>query len=73
MATLISHGADVNARDVNERTPLMHASQQGNAKIVEALLDAGANKTLKDINGSTAHEIARAFKKDDIVALLERS
>ena len=51
----------------------MHASQQGNAKIVEALLDAGANKTLKDINGSTAHEIARAFKKDDIVALLERS
>ena len=33
-------------------TPLMWASYRGNAKVVEALLDAGADKELKATSGA---------------------
>ena len=38
VAALISHGADVNARQEDGETPLMLASCFGYAKVVEALL-----------------------------------
>ena len=57
-------------------TPLMEASYQGNAKVVEALLDAGADKELKATSGSdkgkTALDIARRENEGDVVAVLER-
>ena len=54
-------------------TPLMLASGRGYAKVVEALLDAGADKELKatDGKGSTALDFARAYNNGDVVALLE--
>ena len=76
VAALISHGADVNARDQYGRTPLMRASGYGRAKVVEALLDAGADKQLKatsgDWEGKTALDLARDENKGDVVAILER-
>ena len=76
VAALISHGADVNAREEYGRTPLMWASREGHAKVVEALLDAGADKELKATGGvrkgKTALEIARDNNKGDVVAVLER-
>ena len=76
VAALISHGADVNARDEWGKTPLMLASIEGHAKVVEALLDAGADKELKatsgDCKGKTALDIARNENKGDVVAILER-
>ena len=76
MAALISHGADVNAREEDGETPLMYASLQGHAKVVEALLDAGADKELKansgDWKGKTALDVAREWNKGDVVAILER-
>ena len=76
VAALISHGADVNARDKYGLTPLMRASYWGYAKVVEALLDAGADKELKatsgPVKGKTALDIARDRNKGDVVALLER-
>ena len=76
MAALISHGADVNAREEYGRTPLMFASRWGYPKVVEALLDAGADKELKATSGwakgKTALEIARDNNKGDVVAVLER-
>ena len=54
----------------------MCASRCGNAKVVEALLDAGADKELKATSGAakgkTALDIARIQNKGDVVALLER-
>ena len=76
VAALISHGADVNARNKGGETPLMLASWWGHAKVVEALLDAGADKELKATSGiwkgNTALDIARDNNKDDVVAVLER-
>ena len=76
VAALISHGADVNAREVDGETPLMLASYRGHAKVVEALLDAGADKELKAtsgfLKGKTALEIARDENEGDVVAVLER-
>ena len=76
VAALISHGADVNAREEDGWTPLMFASHEGYAKVVEALLDAGADKELKATSGwaegKTALDIARARNKGDVVAVLER-
>ena len=76
MAALISHGADVNAREVDGETPLMRASYWGHAKVVEALLDAGADKELKATSGrskgKTALDFARRQNKGDVVAILRR-
>ena len=76
VAALISHGADVNARQEAGWTPLMVASGRGHAKVVEALLDAGADKELKATSGyykgNTALGIARRENKGDVVAVLER-
>ena len=72
VAALISHGADVNAREMDGETPLMLASYNGRAKVVEALLDAGADKELKDNSGKTALDIARGWHKWDVVAVLEQ-
>ena len=76
MAALISHGADVNARTEDGETPLMVASNWGHAKVVEALLDAGADKELKATSGywkgKTALDMARSQNKGDVVAILER-
>ncbi len=72
MATLIAHGADVNARADDGWTPLMYASARGHMKVAEALLDAGADKELKDDDGVTALEIARENKRDDVKALIRR-
>ena len=74
VAALISHGADVNAREVAGETPLMRASYQGHAKVVEALLDAGADKELKATSGGwkgkTALDMARRENKGGVVAIL---
>src|SRR5262245_33294409 len=47
---LLAHGADVNAADENGTTALMHAAGLGFAKIVQRLLDKGADldRTNKD-------------------------
>ena len=56
VSSLTSHGADVNARDKDGVTALMQASYRGYAKVVEAVLDAGADKTLKS-NGERTYAI----------------
>ena len=73
VAALISHGADLNARNKYGETPLMSASYEGHAKVVGALLDAGADIKLKNDGGYTALDLARKRRKYEVVALLERS
>ncbi len=58
---LIKQRANVNARAALQRTPLMVAALAGHARIVEALLAAGADPLLADHRDTTAlMEAARA-------------
>lgn len=52
--TLLSNGADVNARNGHQSTPLIRATSQEHANVVKLLLHNQANAALKDDEGCTA-------------------
>jgi ankyrin repeat protein len=64
---LLAAGASVDARSSALTTPLHHASMQNHLALAAALLAAGADRTLLDINGNTALIYA---KSDAMRALL---
>jgi ankyrin repeat protein len=51
---LIQHGADVDAIDPDGWTPLMWAGARGRIDVMDALLDAGADSTLRNPHGDDA-------------------
>ena len=58
---LLERGVDVNARRKDGWTPLHLAAYKGRVKVVQALLDHGANVTLETEEGETAlHTISRS-------------
>lgn len=62
---LLDQGCDVDATDIEGRTPLMEAALWAHPKIVDALLKAGANKSLKDRYGMTAGHLAEETDRND--------
>ena len=60
VSLLLKNEANPNSVDHNEQfSPLMHAAAEGHIDVVKVLLNNGANKTLKDIDGDTAESFAR--------------
>ena len=55
---LVDEGAEVNATSKRGRTPLHRAAIEGDSSIVNMLLHAGADMTLKDDSGATARDDA---------------
>lgn len=51
---LLKNGADVNARDEQDMTALMWASERGHTEMVKLLLENGAHVNAKDEYGQTA-------------------
>ena len=51
---MVENGADVNACNNSEHTPLMIACYNGHMKVVTYLIERGANIDLPDNKGDTA-------------------
>jgi ankyrin repeat protein len=54
VSLLLAQGADINARDKQGRTALIHAAREGDSEMVKLLLEKGADPLIKDNNGDTA-------------------
>lgn len=68
---ILQAGADINARDNLNKTPLMYAvSRAGNLKIVELLLEAGANPSVIDIKNNSVLMYAVLYGDLPIVKML---
>src|SRR3974377_1945894 len=48
--TILQHGADINVRDTQGRTPVMISTYQHNTDMVKLLLEAGADVNIRDNN-----------------------
>ena len=71
VAFLGSRGADVNAVDNHQQTPLHRAAYQGHASVCTTLLALGADPAAKTKYGKTALDMARRNNKPECVAVLE--
>ncbi|MHC4543355.1 MAG: ankyrin repeat domain-containing protein [Planctomycetota bacterium] len=68
--TLISEGADLNAKNKKKATPLYLATQSGNKDVARLLIEKGANVNVKGGRLWTPLHVAARFGHKDIVKLL---
>ncbi|GHV17352.1 hypothetical protein AGMMS49938_18090 [Fibrobacterales bacterium] len=68
---LLSQGADIEARDVNGKTPLYCAMEYGHLECVRLLIEKGANIDAKDDNGLAPLRIAEIKDSSEIVNFLK--
>ena len=68
---LLSVGArhDIQALNTCNMTPL-HWAARANLETVKVLLKAGADRNAKDTQGNTAYDIAKKYRKLEIMAYL---
>ena len=71
MKWLREAGAEANACDLDQYTPLHQAALHGHGKCVSLLLDSGASPHLKTREGQTA--VVRKIEEDELKEYLEYS
>lgn len=68
---LIEKGANVNAVNQWNETPLFICGlAKGSAEVAQLLLDAGADKTMKDVDGKTAVDMALQNTNEAVLRVL---
>ncbi|MHB8599195.1 MAG: sigma-70 family RNA polymerase sigma factor [Ktedonobacteraceae bacterium] len=72
VATLLTHGATVNAPGPSGRTPLHWAALKGHLNIVHLLLEHGADISIRDELGYTAIDWARERGQREVLVCLEQ-
>jgi hypothetical protein len=70
---LLDHGAEVDSRAEDGRTPLMLAADKGDNDLVTLLLKAGADPTLTDKSGATAGSLATSKGFADLAGRLHQA
>ncbi|CAG0887288.1 unnamed protein product [Cyprideis torosa] len=70
---LLSWGAPVDSRDVDLRTPLIHAAAEGHVGLVEFFIQKGTNVNCGDAEGQTALTLAAAKGRLSVTQWLVRS
>ena len=63
MKILLEHGAQVNALTPNQMTPLMLAARRGLVSPLRLLLEQGAQRDFKSVEGMTAYDFALAAEQ----------
>jgi ankyrin repeat protein len=58
-ALLVEKGANIDARDLNGRTPLHYAIEEGRVSVAKVLLRYGANLAITDREGLTLRDLAK--------------
>ncbi|XP_006126488.1 cyclin-dependent kinase 4 inhibitor C [Pelodiscus sinensis] len=72
--TLLEFNADVNIEDNEGNLPLHLAAEEGHLPVVEFLIKHKVSKVdHKNKEGYTAYDLAKLYKKNDIVKLMESS
>ena len=67
---ILKAGANINAKDADGMTALMHAANFARDKVTKLLLKHGADVNAKDKSGNTALMFAADHQEDDVVRLL---
>ena len=67
---LIDARIDVNAKDISDRTALMHAAENQHESVIEKLIEAGADVNAKDCNGDTALMYAAKNQDESVIKKL---
>ena len=62
---------DLDAQDLNGWTSLHYAAYRNGHKAIKVLLDNGADRNVRDVNGRKPLHIARHFDRGDSIAVLE--
>jgi ankyrin repeat protein len=77
LRVLLDHHSDVNATNKRGQTALIMAVSERDAteadQVVRLLLSRGANASVRDVHGKTAHDLARKNGYPDAAKLLERA
>ena len=63
---LLDAKADVNARDVDEETPLHYATKLGSPALVDALLAAGPDLSLANVHGHSPPAVALTMRSAEL-------
>ena len=71
-ALLLEHHAYIDAESPNKSTPLMLAAQYGSEKMVDLLLEAGADPQLRNQLGLNVVDFARLSERDYMVRKMEQ-
>jgi serine/threonine-protein phosphatase 6 regulatory ankyrin repeat subunit B len=66
---LISKGTNLEGVDCHGNTPLLAACIGGNIAVVESLIDAGADKSVRNLDGEDAAAIAAFYNHLDIIKM----
>jgi hypothetical protein len=69
---LVNAGVDLNASDASGRTAMHYAVAGDNGEAVRVLLLSGADPTLRDAHGRTAHDLAEQEHKMSAIQAFDR-